>query len=157
MTLNTAVALSQIAATLVVAIALMLTVLQLREIQAQTKLTRQSRIAQGTMELIKYLMSDNIKTAEHHCDSIGNKAFGRWKGDERAAVITMIDALDVAGIFIRSELADERIIVNNWGALIRHTAAIGAPIIAETRRKYGTDMYWDDFEWLASRSSIQHS
>lgn len=113
-------------------------------------------MAQGTIELIKYLTTDSLKAAESHCDFMERKSFKRWTDKDRAAVITLINAFDIAAIMVRSQLADEKLVVDNWGALIRRMATIGAPLIAEARRKYNTDSYWDDFEWLASRPSIQH-
>ena len=58
---------------------------------------------------------------------------------------------------IRSQFAEEKIIVDSWGARIREMMIIGAPLIAEARQKHNTDMYWDDFEWLANRRGIQHA
>ena len=109
MRLSTAVDIAQIVSTLVLALALLLTALQLRQIQLQNSIARQGEMARGTIELIRYLTTDTIKTATHHCDLAGKKPFQKWTNEDRAAVTTVINAFDVAGIMIRSHFCRRKI------------------------------------------------
>ncbi|MGH4017086.1 MAG: DUF4760 domain-containing protein [Pseudonocardiaceae bacterium] len=82
--------------------------------------------------------------------------FPKWANEDRVAMITLINTFAVAGLWIRSGLANEQVIIDSWGARIRSLAEMGAPLIAESRKHFGTDMYWHDFEWLAKRRGLQH-
>ena len=155
MDLPTAVQISQLVATLVVAVALLLNFQQLSEMRKQIDLSKSGQIAQGTMEPIKYVTSPEVKAAERHIDALARRPYDDWDDNDRSMLTTWCNAFDIAGIFIRRGLADEGAIVDNWGARIKFTYELASSHIDEARTHFATPLYWDDFEWLANRPSIQ--
>jgi hypothetical protein len=153
--LTTAVAVCQMVVTVVVAVALVLSFRQLCYIQRQTDLSRSGQLAQGTMEVVKFLTTPELKSAEQHVDRLMVKSRSEWDDKDRAMLTTCCNAFDLAGIFIRAGLADEKLIVDNWGARIRVLYELASAHIQESRARFATPLYWDDFEWLASRRSAQ--
>jgi hypothetical protein len=155
MDLAAVVSISQVIATIVVTVALVVSIRQTRHMQRQLLHSERAQLAQGTIELMKFLMTPEVKDAERICRGLRGKPYKAWAERDREALTTLCNALDVAGIFIRSGFSDEKTIIDSWGALIRDTYELAIPHIQRARQRYNTPMYWDDFEWLAQRPGIQ--
>jgi hypothetical protein len=100
------------------------------------------------------LQSVEIRRARHVVGeiAIAKKDFGQWTDTEYEAVRTASSTYDVAGMLVRAEMVDRSIILSNWGPSIRVTYSVAAPMIAARRRHFGSETYWDDFEWLAKQT-----
>jgi post-segregation antitoxin (ccd killing protein) len=51
---------------------------------------------------MKFLMSSEVKNAESRCRDLKTKQSNSWVEEDREALTTLCNALDVAGIFIRA-------------------------------------------------------
>lgn len=155
MSLAFIVAVSQIVATIVVAVALIVSVWQTQQMRLQVETDRRGQLSQATIEVLKHITSPEVKAAEAVVIELGDTSSEFWSPNERESLTTWCNAFDVAGMFVRNGLADEKIIVDNWGANIRRHYDLAGPHVTDARTRFGTDFYWDDLEWLATRPSIQ--
>ena len=153
MSLQSWLALGQLASTLAAAATFVAYVIQLKVMARQISEASRANVGQTTFSLIQALQDADVRQARHVVGQIelSRKDYNDWTNDEREAVRTTAASYDVAGMLVRAAMVDRQLILANWGASIRAAYAIATPMIAARRRHFGSATYWDDFEWLAKQ------
>ncbi|MFK4241658.1 DUF4760 domain-containing protein [Micromonospora chokoriensis] len=149
--MNTVIAISQVVSTLIVALALLVGARQARHAGRQVEAAYRSQQVQGTMEVVKLITSPEMRSAARVLPSVIEVPYSQWTEEQKAAVTVRCNGFDVAGMFVRANMADENFIVDNWGASILEIREIASPHIAELRNRYRVESYWGNLAWLAGR------
>ncbi|WP_433116894.1 DUF4760 domain-containing protein [Micromonospora sp. CA-246542] len=149
--MDTVIAISQVVSTLIVALALLVGARQARHAGRQVEAAYRSQEVQGTMEVVKLITSPEMRSAARVLPSVLEVPYGQWTEEQKTAVMVRCNGFDVAGMFVRANMADEKFIVENWGASILEIREIASPLIAELRNRYRVESYWGNLVWLAGR------
>jgi hypothetical protein len=84
--------------------------------------------------------------------NLANKSFDTWDDSEIAEARKVCQSYDAVGQMIRSGMLPVKTIADSWGASLRESWHILAPMVFSFRAKINAAEYWDDFEWLASQT-----
>ena len=129
---------------------------QLRTMQKQLEVAKQSTLAQNTLAVAQFLSQPEIRASRRHMfRNLAGKKLSDWSDEDRIEAERVCSSYDVTGLLVRAGIADRDIIIENWGASLRRLYLVALPLIGEMRKLSGDLNYWDDFEWLAKQVDLK--
>ena len=123
---------------------------QLRTMQKQLDVAKQSTLAQNTLAVAQFLSQPETRASRRHMfRNLGDKPINAWTDDDRIEAERVCSSYDVAGLLVRAGIADRDVIVTNWGMSLSRLYHIALPLILDMRKTSGDANYWHNFEWLS--------
>lgn len=123
---------------------------QLRTMQRQLDVAKQSTLAQNTLAVAQFLSQPEIRAGRRYMfRHLGDKSLETWTDEDRLEAERVCSSYDVAGLLVRAGIADRDVIVTNWGMSLSRLYHMALPLILDMRKVSGDPNYWHNFEWLA--------
>jgi hypothetical protein len=112
---------------------------QLRTMQKQLDVAKQSTVAQNTLAIVQFLQQPDIRASRRYVfRNLDGKALSAWTDQDRVEAERVCSSYDVTGMLVRGEIADRELILDNWGNNLRRLYRITLPLIEDIRWKLGT-------------------
>jgi len=118
----------------------------------QLRQSAQVGLGTNTIELVKYLQQENIRSARYYClENLKGKISSEYTKLDVENASKVCSSYDLAGIFLKNNYAAYDVIVDSWGPSIIENHDILSNYISE-RRVISGPRFWDDFDWLAKEA-----
>jgi hypothetical protein len=114
----------------------------------QTKIDNARKDMDNFIALNNYLQSEYIyKARQHMYMALSNKAYVEWTDDDKRMAGIVCSSYDLAGLFAKNALVNERAFFDFWAKPAREAGAILDSYMKER------DYHWLYFAWLAKKAA----
>lgn len=144
---------AQIAGTFVIAVALLVSVRQLRTMEKQLKAMEKASNGQNVISVVWFLQSKEVRDARSTVRKIlKGRDCSVWSPDEEAAASTTCSSFDAVEIVSCEGAIDNELLIRNYESSIRDCFEVCKQYIYKMRllSDYNTN-YWRKFENLYNR------
>jgi hypothetical protein len=137
----------QVAATVFVAVTVIVLWLQLRAM-------RSASTAQNILAVLNYLQDAQVREARCVVQTdLGSKPPDLWTEVEKEKASLVYSTYDVTGILIRQGLVPEDVFIDYWGESMVRCYKVLEPYLQALRRQADGGQYGDQLKWLCDKAT----